>query len=116
MALAGAGLAWKLYAVPEPTEQSRRLGWFYRLAARNYYQDEYQVWLANRFTANVARAADKFDLGIVDGVVNGISSLSLFAGSRIRRIQTGIVSNYAALLTIGLVLLVVVAAVVGGWF
>lgn len=115
-ALAGAGVAWMLYAKPDPEEHTRRLGVIYRLTANNYYQDEYQVWLANRLTANVARAADKFDLGIIDGVVNSISSLSLFAGSRIRKIQSGIVSNYAALLTIGLVLLIVFAAVVGGWF
>lgn len=115
-ALAGAGFAWKLYSVPAPVEHTRRLGGVYRLAASNYYQDEYQVWLASGLTTQVARGADKFDLGIIDGIVNGISSLSLFAGSHVRRLQSGIVSNYAALLTIGLVILLVVVAFVGGWF
>jgi len=82
----------------------------------NYYQDEYQVWLAEGLTRNVARAADKFDQGVVDGVVNGVSSVSLFSGDRLRRIQTGIVSNYAAFITLGVVLLLVAFGLLGGWF
>ncbi|PSP68468.1 hypothetical protein BRC79_05610, partial [Halobacteriales archaeon QH_8_67_27] len=62
----------------------------------------------------LARAADKFDQGVVDGVVNGVSSVSLFTGSRFRRIQSGVVSNYAALMTLSLVLLLVVFVVLGG--
>jgi NADH-quinone oxidoreductase subunit L len=81
----------------------------------NYYQDEYQVWLADA-TARVARAADTFDQGIIDGTVNGMSSVSLVSGSRIKRVQTGIVTNYAALLSLGLVALLVVLGLLGGWF
>jgi NADH-quinone oxidoreductase subunit L len=74
----------------------------------NYYQDEYQVWLAQGVTVPLARVADKFDQGVVDGVVNGISSVSLFGGDRFRRIQSGVVTNYAALIAISLVLLLLV--------
>jgi NADH-quinone oxidoreductase subunit L len=116
LALAGAGLAYRLYNVPEPAEHTDRLGNPKTLLMHNYYQDEYQMWLAEGVTVPVARAADKFDQGIVDGVVDGVSSVSLFAGGRVRRIQTGVVSNYAALLTLGLVALLIVIGVVGGWF
>jgi NADH-quinone oxidoreductase subunit L len=116
LALAGAGLAWTLYSGPDPEEHTDRLGSAKDLLFDNYYQDEYQVWLAEGLTANVARGADKFDQGVVDGVVNGVSSVSLFSGDRIRRIQTGIVSNYATLLTLGLVALLVVVGALGGWF
>jgi NADH-quinone oxidoreductase subunit L len=116
LALSGAGLAWRLYNVPEPTEHTDRLGSIKTLWYNNYYQDEYQVWLATDVVQPVARAADKFDQGIVDGVVNGISSVSLFTGSRMKRIQTGVVSNYAALLTVGLTLLLVALGIAGGWF
>ncbi|WP_254543678.1 NADH-quinone oxidoreductase subunit L [Halomarina pelagica] len=116
LALAGAGLAVALYRGPAPVEHTDRLGSIKTLLFNNYYQDEYQVWLAEGLTANVARGADKFDQGVIDGVVNGVSSVSLFSGSRIRRIQTGIVSNYAALLTLGLVALIVALGLVGGWF
>ncbi len=114
-ALAGAGLAYSLYSGPDPDRHTDRLGSYKTLLMNNYYQDEYQVWLADA-TARVARAADTFDQGIIDGTVNGVSSVSLFSGSRIKRIQTGIVTNYAALLSLGLVVLLVVLGLLGGWF
>ncbi|MEF8851585.1 MAG: NADH-quinone oxidoreductase subunit L [Haloarculaceae archaeon] len=114
LALAGVGTAWRLYNVPEPVEHTDRLGGLKTLLMHNYYQDEYQVWLAEGVTVPLARAADKFDQGVVDGVVNGVSSLSLFAGSRFRRIQSGLVTNYAALMTLSLVLLLVAFVVFGG--
>jgi NADH-quinone oxidoreductase subunit L len=116
LALLGAGAAVLLYRGPDPEEHTAKLGGARGLLAHNYYQDEYQVWLAEGVTLRLARVADAFDAGIVDGVVNGVSSVSLFSGGRIRRIQTGVVSNYAALLTLGLVALLVVVGAIGGWF
>jgi NADH-quinone oxidoreductase subunit L len=112
--LGGVLAAARLYNVPDPAEHTDRLGGLKTLLVHNYYQDEYQVWLAEGVTVPLARAADKFDQGVVDGVVNGVSSVSLFTGSRFRRIQSGVVSNYAALMTLSLVLLLVVFVVVGG--
>jgi NADH-quinone oxidoreductase subunit L len=116
LALAGAGLAVVLYRGPEPVEHTDKLGALKTVLFNNYYQDEYQVWLAEGLTVRVARAADTFDVSGIDGVVNFVSSLSLFTGDRLRRLQTGIVSNYAALLTLGLTLLLVAFGVMQGWF
>jgi NADH-quinone oxidoreductase subunit L len=116
LALAGAGAAWLLYDVPEPVRHTDRLGRIKTVLFNNYYQDEYQVWLAKGVTLPLARAADTFDQGVIDGVVNGVSSVSLFSGSRLRRIQTGVVSNYAFLLTASFVVLLVVIGLLGGWF
>ncbi|WP_049936388.1 NADH-quinone oxidoreductase subunit L [Haloplanus natans] len=116
LALAGAGAAHVLYNVDDPTEHTEKLGAVKTLWYNNYYQDEYQVWIAESVVLPLARLADKFDQGVVDGVVNGVSSVSLVAGSRIRRVQTGVVTNYAALLTLGLVALLVVFGLMGGWF
>jgi len=115
LALAGLLLAWKLYNVDSPVEHTAKLGGAKELLYNNYYQDEFQVWLANR-TRGVSGGADTFDQGIVDGVVNGVSSVSLFSGDRIKRIQTGVVGNYALLLTLSLTALLVVFALIGGWF
>jgi NADH-quinone oxidoreductase subunit L len=114
-ALAGAGLAYSLYSGPAPDAHTDRLGSIKTLLMSNYYQDEYQVWLADA-TARVARAADTFDQGVIDGSVNAVSSVSLFSGSRLKRVQTGVVTNYAALLSLGLVALLVVFGLLGGWF
>ena len=115
VALAGAGLAYALYSGRSPRSHTDRLGALKPLLMHNYYQDEYQVWLANG-TARAARAVSTFDNGVVDGVVNGVSSISLLSGDRIKRLQTGVVTNYAALLSLGLVVLLVAFGLLGGWF
>ncbi len=116
LALAGAGAAVVLYRGPDPDPHTEKLGAARTVLYNNYYQDEYQAWLAESFVSPLARALDGVDQGVVDGVVNAVSSVSLFSGRRLRYVQTGVVSNYAALLTLGLTALVVAAALVGGWF
>ncbi|WP_226010343.1 NADH-quinone oxidoreductase subunit L [Halomicrobium salinisoli] len=116
LALAGVAVAWSLYNVDRPVEHTDKLGSIKTVLMHNYYQDEYQVWLATGVTYPLSRAADKFDQGVVDGVVNGISSVSLFSGGRVRRIQSGVVTNYALLVTTGLVVLLIAFGVLGGWF
>jgi NADH-quinone oxidoreductase subunit L len=116
LAIAGVLVAYRLYNVPEPVEHTDKLGKAKTILMHNYYQDEYQVWLATGVTVPIAKAADTFDQGIIDGVVNGISGVSRYSGRQLRRLQTGIVTNYAALLTLGLILLVAGFGVLGGWF
>ena len=116
LALLGAGLAFALYRGPEPTRHTEKLGGLQTLLMHNYYQDEYQVWLAEGFTLRLSQAADTFDQGVIDGVVNGVSSVSLFSGDRLRRLQTGIVTNYAALIVLSLLALLGAFAALGGWF
>jgi NADH-quinone oxidoreductase subunit L len=116
LALVGAGLAFGLYRGPDPVRHTEKLGRIRTLLMHNYYQDEYQVWLAEGFTVRLSAAADTFDQGVIDGGVNAVSSVSLLSGDRIRRIQTGIVTNYAALIVLSLIVLSVVFAILGGWF
>ncbi|MCL9817590.1 NADH-quinone oxidoreductase subunit L [Natronocalculus amylovorans] len=115
LAVTGLLVAFKLYNVPEPVEHTAKLGQVKDVLYNNYYQDEFQVWIAHR-TQSVAAVADKFDQGVIDGVVNGVSSVSLFGGRRMRKLQTGLVTNYAALLTLGLTALLLAFGLLGGWF
>ena len=115
LALAGAFTAWRVYAVEAPTEPVRRFGALYDVVRANYRQDEFQVWVARGLTVRVARAADSFDQVVIDGLVNGIGTVALRTGARVRTIQTGIVTNYVAMLTTALVLLLVGAMLYGGW-
>jgi len=115
LALGGAGLAFKLYNVPTPREHTNRLGEVKTVWRNNYYQDEFQVWLAEGATARIARGADTFDQGVIDGVVNGVGSVSLFGGDRVRRIQSGTVTNYAALIAASLVVILLAFILLGGW-
>jgi len=115
-ALAGVGFAWLLYSGPEPVEHTEKLGSIKTLLYNNYYQDEYQVWLAEHLTLPVSRGVSKFDQGIVDGIVDGASSVTLFSGAQARRLQTGRVSNYVTLLALGLLVMLAALGVLGGWF
>ena len=115
LAITGLGLAWVLYNVADPDEHTDKLGGLKGLLYNNYYQDELQVWVADN-SRTVAGSADIFDQGVIDGVVNGVSSVSLLSSERIRRVQSGVVSNYALLLTLGLTTLLVVFGFIGGWF
>jgi NADH-quinone oxidoreductase subunit L len=116
LALVGVSIAVYLYRGDEPTPHMTKLGSLRTLLMNNYYQDEFQVWVAQGLTVPLARVANKFDQGVIDGLVDGTGSASLFAGTRFRKIQTGVVSNYAALLMLGLLLLLFVFAATGGWF
>lgn len=57
-----------------------------------------------------ASAADWFDFHIIDSIVNGCTAVSFAIGRALRRLQTGIVSNYAAYMVTGLVFLMAYAA------
>ena len=116
LALAGVGIAWYLYRGADPDPQTTRLGSVRTMLLNNYDQDEYQVWLAPGVTLPLARVADKFDQGIIDGIVNGIGTVSMVVGKQFRQIQTGVVTNYAALLAFSLLLLLLAFGLVGGWF
>ena len=69
----------------------------------------------SKVSAARATRAVTFDQGVVDGTVNAVSSVSLFSGDRLRRLQTGIVTNYAALIALSVLALLSAFAVMGGW-
>ena len=59
-------------------------------------------------------AAFKFDVPVVDGIVNGVGRLVREAGTRTRVIQTGFVRNYAVAFGAGLIGVVVWLLIAGG--
>jgi len=114
LAVVGLAAGWSLYRGPDPGPAARfdTVG---TVLARGYYQDAVQAWLARRVLA-AGRATNRFDRGVLDGVVDGTGATALVAGGRLQRVQTGVVSTYAALLVAGLVLLLVAFALLGGWW
>ncbi|WP_436901350.1 NADH-quinone oxidoreductase subunit L [Halovenus halobia] len=115
LAVIPALVAWRLYGGADPDPHMTNLGSLRTLLMNNYYQDEYQVWLARGVTLPVATLANKFDQGLIDGIVDGSGGVSLFAGGRFQRLQSGVVTTYVALLALGLLVLLLVFAVTGGW-
>jgi NADH-quinone oxidoreductase subunit L len=104
LAGAGIGLAWRLwgngrvYVLPEtsPVAPLRRL-----LLARYRFKDAYD-WIGARGIYTLARAADFFDQFVIDGTIHGFERAFAALSDRLRRMQSGLVSDYAAYVVAGL--------------
>jgi NADH-quinone oxidoreductase subunit L len=60
------------------------------------------------FNTTARLLANPVDLGLIDGVVNGIGALTRWISSGVRRIQTGYVRTYAITLLLGVVVVIIV--------
>ncbi len=109
VALCGIGLAWVLYRVrpEEPGAIARRVPGLYNLVLNKYYVDEiYDAAIVRKIVNGSIWLWEAFDAAFIDGIVNGIAALVQGAGKKTRRLQTGVVGNYAFSLLLGAVILV----------
>ena len=117
--LIGLYIAYRIYRQGIPSAEGdplpERLGVAGRLFQHAYYFVEA---IANLVRGPVYRFADwlnrGFDLGIIDGAVNGVATLVRDSGNRLRRVQTGLVRNYALGVVLGAVALLVFLAIRAG--
>ncbi len=117
LAAAGIGLAWflwgngRVFVLPEssPAQPVCRL-----LLARYHFKEAYD-WVGLRAVYTVARAADFVDQYVIDGTVHGFERAFAAISDRLRRIQSGIVSDYAAYVVAGLLLVFVLLLLVAPW-
>ena len=61
-----------------------------------------------------AKVVDFIDRKIIDGLIDGISAGLIRAGNFLRRAQTGFVQSYAAVIVMGVSLIVILLFLVGG--
>ena len=129
VAAIGIGLAWKFYVTsPEMSEQmAERFAGAHRLLSHKYYVDELYDATVIAATWQSARALWTVDRNVVDGAVNGAGRVTIIGswlsgltdkrvvdglvnlvgrivqeGSHAsRRLQTGLVQNYALLMLFG---------------
>ena len=75
----------------------------YRILAKRYYQHEIFIELISlKFTYGIlARAGEFSDRKIVDGIIDAISSFIVGGAEVLKKIQTGVVQNYATVTVIG---------------
>jgi len=109
VALCGIGLAWYLYrSRPSmPKEIAGRVPGLYDVVLNKYYVDEiYDAAIVRRIVSGSLWLWEAFDATFIDGIVNGVGALVQGAGERARRLQTGVVGNYALSLLLGAVILV----------
>ncbi|MEX1157819.1 MAG: NADH-quinone oxidoreductase subunit L [Thermomicrobiales bacterium] len=111
--VAGGGwlLAWAAYArrLPalSPELWAARFGGAYRFVYRKWMFDElyetfivHPSYLFSRFLWQI------IDVRIIDATVNGVAGGVGFTSSRLRRVQTGFVANYALAIALGAVIIV----------
>ncbi len=104
LAVVGIALALSMYArrTPDPERVAKASGPLYRLLVKKYFLDDfYDVYLTRAVVA-LFGAGWAFDLHIIDGVVNRLGDSFQFAGRGLRRLQTGVVGNYALSIVVGL--------------
>jgi NADH-quinone oxidoreductase subunit L len=79
----------------------------HRLLLRSYYVDElYDRLFVRPIYALSVFCARTFDLGLIDGIVNGVGRLVVSWAQVMRRLQTGYVMNYALTMLLGAVAVV----------
>jgi NADH-quinone oxidoreductase subunit L len=74
-------------------------------AIRKFWLDDIYVTLYRSVLLVFSRAIGWIDRYLVDGLVNAVSALTLDAGDRLRRIQTGKVQDYVWAVGLGLLAL-----------
>jgi NADH-quinone oxidoreductase subunit L len=108
-ALGGIALAWLMYAArPVKAEAiGAARNPVARLLVNTYYVDEiYGALIVRPLYRLSVWCAGVFDLGVIDGVVNGLARAVVGWAQGMRRVQTGFVMNYAFGMLLGAVALV----------
>jgi NADH-quinone oxidoreductase subunit L len=108
-AASGIGVAWFRYlATPVRAESiGRPRSGVHALLLNAYYVDQlYDRAIVRPLLALSGFLARRVDLGMIDGVVNGVGRAVVAGAAAGRRLQTGYVVNYALTMLVGAVALV----------
>lgn len=109
IAVAGIYIAYRMYGNNQQKESdakiAARYGTLYEVWKEKYNLDELYEGI---FVHPTVRFSDRvlavFDLKIIDGFVNAVAGIVRLTGSLLRYIQTGIASNYALFMILGVIL------------
>ena len=84
------------------------LGGAYKLAYNKFYVDELYDNAIVQPTYGMSKNFlwKVVDVKLIDGIVNGLGNITGYGGQWLRKIQTGIVQNYAIMIAVGLLVLV----------
>lgn len=98
----------KLPQVADPERMGQRFSGLYNLSFNTLYVDQlYDRLFVQPFKGVGAWLARVFDLGFIDGIINGIGrGFGSLAGG-LHKVQTGYVRNYALSMLLGVVVLII---------
>jgi NADH-quinone oxidoreductase subunit L len=101
LALMGIGIGWFMF-------EKQPLRHMLRLLENKYYVDEvYDAAVINPIHVVSREGLWKIlDIGVIDGLVNGLGRLVVDAGVIVRHLQSGFVRAYAAIILLGALLVI----------
>ena len=104
-----AALGWLVYQKGAIDPERVAAAWprLYALSKNKFYVDELYGAVIVRPLLALARASLRFDLAVIDGIVNGVAEAARGWGAALARLQTGRLRDYLSWMAIG------VAAVLG---
>ncbi len=107
VALCGIGIAWQMYIAKawSPQALAARFSRLYDLIYNKWYVDEIYDLLIVQPTLGFARFLWSFDGLVIDGIVNGVGTITRWLGQGLRKSQTGGVGNYALGMSLGLLVI-----------
>ena len=125
VAVVGIAVAWRLFgaellglrltARPEQVREiSARLSFLYRASLNKWWFDDLNHLLFMVIGGRIANAMWWFDREVVDGTVNAVGTLTRGSGSRLARVQTGRVQNYALGIALGLIVMAASYLIIAG--
>lgn len=103
----GAAIAWAQFAAREVPMQAPRGSWLTRAARNDLYADTINETLTMRPGQVLTRTLAATDRHVIDGAVHGLADLSTGTGQWLRRLQTGYARSYAAIMVIGVIVVLV---------
>ncbi len=111
VAIAMMLLAKKWYFDPswkQPRKLAKEHGFSYRLLLNKYKLDEFYFFtIIDPIIAFSKSGLWKFfDIGIIDGIINGSAKATGVVAENLRKIQTGIAQNYALLMMAGIITII----------
>ena len=73
----------------------------YEASYNKWYVDELYDYIFVKPFAFISAQASKFDLGFIDGAVNGVAAVLKDTALTLQTVQTGVIRSYATLMAIG---------------
>ncbi len=108
----GVGYAILKYRAESNPSAPERVSVFTRIARKDLMQDAFNEAVFMRPGQALTKSLVSVDENIIDGAVNGIGGAAVGSGQLLRKLQTGFVRSYAAMMLAGIAILLLAIWVV----
>lgn len=99
-------------ANPIPDRLATTFGGLHRAAYRRFYMDELYLFITKRVIFNcISRPLAWFDRHVIDGALNGLAAMSQWVSYNIRGLQSGQVQQYAYVILLGTVFILILVLI-----